>query len=989
MGLLGADLCRSNVTTPRSQPRDAINIQIFALFLLFLPSLSCLRQFTQLSDLAMSVINDGTTPNHIHAGCRCQSTYGETERPDEPGDEMGPNARVWREYNKLAKAEDEERTRAWNRGLGGIGLFAGVFSGVTASFLIESYQRMQPDYTQLAYQALVATAAKTPLPSDKDFVVLPADRVLNCLWIASLMFSLSAALIAVMGAEWSAAYYDPDTDQESDHLTARQRAERRQFRANNVRRWRMPAVILTAPMLMQISMLLFGVGLALFFASIDNITKIFTSFLVGGIGGIWFITTSSPAFIHGSPFRTPLTPAWRSRSLVLYSMLQNIYRRIIAAEEERTPPARIVLYDPWMQPPQEPSAETLKSALQWLQQQDLFEVVYASLGDLSLGPRLAGAAYWRIDDRRDSAAAHHDLGHKLRVVFNSFRFRESTREDAAAVIQQYETDKTQPLTEDYLLARAIRGLSINETVNIIRAFRNNTTSPSDLPKLHTTTLVRLIQARDCTVGAALHILFAWKSQFAADPVPIVRAVRHVLEKALAPRPSPVEVHGHTTEPAGGWLKRVTTQQEHPIHDILATALHTVLRKVPNSALRRKLQKRLEGVMGMVFERRTDATPENLQDPIRMLCFMLDNAKQLRLFEPPPPPRGKQSTRPMLEPPTPTMALELLAFLCRQYPKNTSATQYTCIARTLSTVPDLLNQYEWSTQDVKFVLKRMPAPRLPVRRLLRNPRPDPASDTTPALPSPVTHSPFITASSNTSSSVTPSLLSGHVANTLVMLLGPDQKWHQDMTASDLDVLLSSICIRICAVFERAPSRWPVHPSVNAVLYQLLSHGSLSPLTRARGNRVLDLIHTLTEFFADHRPAFEGNLFALFLHSPVEDGSGGDRWELAVELPSILIGGLLHQQHVVSKILIALGVLRRRYTSHGVTEEFWRDLQVGKGVHEETGRLTLGVRARHAKMFKSFYKAMDFAFETVPLPSPKVYWQKWEKNRSPPAQTAVAS
>ncbi|KZV84082.1 hypothetical protein EXIGLDRAFT_591240, partial [Exidia glandulosa HHB12029] len=136
----------------------------------------------------------------------------------------------------------------------------GVFSGVTTTFIIESYKLMQPDFTELTYRAMVANASH-PAPTDADFVVPSTARLVNCLWVTSLMFSLSAALIAVMGAEWSVAYHDSASDEESNTLTPLQRAERRHFRYQNARRWGLQTIILSAPMLMQVSLLLFGIGL--------------------------------------------------------------------------------------------------------------------------------------------------------------------------------------------------------------------------------------------------------------------------------------------------------------------------------------------------------------------------------------------------------------------------------------------------------------------------------------------------------------------------------------------------------------------------------------------------------------------------------------------------------------------------------------------------------------------------------------------------------
>ncbi|EJD45087.1 hypothetical protein AURDEDRAFT_18364, partial [Auricularia subglabra TFB-10046 SS5] len=78
---------------------------------------------------------------------------------------------------------------------------AGLFSAVTTAFIIESQQGAQPDYARLTFLVLNATAAGVPF-RDEPFVIDPSVRTVNCLWVSSLMLSLTAALIAIMGKDW-------------------------------------------------------------------------------------------------------------------------------------------------------------------------------------------------------------------------------------------------------------------------------------------------------------------------------------------------------------------------------------------------------------------------------------------------------------------------------------------------------------------------------------------------------------------------------------------------------------------------------------------------------------------------------------------------------------------------------------------------------------------------------------------------------------------
>ncbi|EJD45031.1 hypothetical protein AURDEDRAFT_20144, partial [Auricularia subglabra TFB-10046 SS5] len=69
---------------------------------------------------------------------------------------------------------------------------AGLFSAVTTAFIIESQQDTEPDYARLTFLVLNATAAGVPF-TPEPFVLDPSVRTINCLWIASLMLSLTAA----------------------------------------------------------------------------------------------------------------------------------------------------------------------------------------------------------------------------------------------------------------------------------------------------------------------------------------------------------------------------------------------------------------------------------------------------------------------------------------------------------------------------------------------------------------------------------------------------------------------------------------------------------------------------------------------------------------------------------------------------------------------------------------------------------------------------
>ncbi|EJD36750.1 hypothetical protein AURDEDRAFT_188283 [Auricularia subglabra TFB-10046 SS5] len=129
------------------------------------------------------------------------NTTSEKEIPDLVGEELGDYAHIWREYDRVTKDDDRERIGNWNRGLDNLALFAGLFSAVTTAFIIESQHDTQPDWSRLTFLVLNATAASQPFVQE-PFVIDGMVRTINCLWISSLLLSLTAALIAIMGKDW-------------------------------------------------------------------------------------------------------------------------------------------------------------------------------------------------------------------------------------------------------------------------------------------------------------------------------------------------------------------------------------------------------------------------------------------------------------------------------------------------------------------------------------------------------------------------------------------------------------------------------------------------------------------------------------------------------------------------------------------------------------------------------------------------------------------
>lgn len=186
---------------------------------------------------------------------------------------------------------------------------AGLFSAVSSAFIVESYKQMLPDFTELTYRALAANISGKPFV-DEPFVVDETSRTVNCLWIASLVTSLSTALIAILAKQWLASYPVHARD------NLREWAQLRQFRFDGLKLWRLPELIALIPVLLHVSLMLFLAGLVVFLWGIDSGTMALAFVLSFATYGTYVFATFSPVFRDSSPFRTPLTPVLRRLNLV-------------------------------------------------------------------------------------------------------------------------------------------------------------------------------------------------------------------------------------------------------------------------------------------------------------------------------------------------------------------------------------------------------------------------------------------------------------------------------------------------------------------------------------------------------------------------------------------------------------------------------------------------------------------------------------------------
>ncbi|EIM80213.1 uncharacterized protein STEHIDRAFT_68654, partial [Stereum hirsutum FP-91666 SS1] len=129
------------------------------------------------------------------------------------------NARVWRVYLDEAEIYDREMVDEWKDTVDTLLVFAGLFSAVVTTFVAQTSQSLQVDYTQTTASlltelvALQRAAAQGLSPSVVPASALNAstqsapasaiDRAVNGFWFTSLALSLSTALFCILVKQWA------------------------------------------------------------------------------------------------------------------------------------------------------------------------------------------------------------------------------------------------------------------------------------------------------------------------------------------------------------------------------------------------------------------------------------------------------------------------------------------------------------------------------------------------------------------------------------------------------------------------------------------------------------------------------------------------------------------------------------------------------------------------------------------------------------------
>ncbi|KAK7043851.1 hypothetical protein VNI00_008016 [Paramarasmius palmivorus] len=193
---------------------------------------------------------------------------------------------------------DEEMVKGWRDDIDTLLVFAGLFSAMVTAFLIESYQKLEEDpadKTVTLLEQLVSlqqpNASQNAFSDSTPFQPSTSIIRINCFWFLSLILSLTSALFGLLCKQWIREHErDPPTQSPSEALALRQ------LRRDSFEKWGVPSFVAALPVLLEIALLLFLIGILDLLWSLRSPIPFGISLVAIVLtAGMYFVTTLLPA----------------------------------------------------------------------------------------------------------------------------------------------------------------------------------------------------------------------------------------------------------------------------------------------------------------------------------------------------------------------------------------------------------------------------------------------------------------------------------------------------------------------------------------------------------------------------------------------------------------------------------------------------------------------------------------------------------------------
>jgi hypothetical protein len=190
-----------------------------------------------------------------------------------------------------------------------------LFSAVSSSFVIDIQAQLEPDpndmtiaYLRAILLSLNNSAIIRDLPAPPNAWSGPAQEIVfaTSLLYASLLITLLAAFVAMLGKQWLNRYLRDDGGSISERCGDRQR------KRNGVNKWPFEIFIESLPVMLQVALLLLAVGLTRYMWAINvSVACTLLGLTAFGVGFFVLIVVAGTSS-YECPFQTPASLALRA-----------------------------------------------------------------------------------------------------------------------------------------------------------------------------------------------------------------------------------------------------------------------------------------------------------------------------------------------------------------------------------------------------------------------------------------------------------------------------------------------------------------------------------------------------------------------------------------------------------------------------------------------------------------------------------------------------
>ncbi|KAI0253390.1 hypothetical protein BJV78DRAFT_1109024, partial [Lactifluus subvellereus] len=212
----------------------------------------------------------------------------------------------WKLYNTESEKHDKALVDSWKGNTDSMLIFAGLFSSIVASFLIETYKTLLPDsgsQTVALLTQLVAQpdgAAVAPSQSLAQRNVSPRAIRVNILMFLSLFFSVTSALVSTLIQQWAREYLHYSQPIAAPHKRGRVRA----YLFQGLSHFQMRRLTYAVPVLLHLAVFLFFSALSEFLYLINVPVGGTARYCIVALLAVYTALSILPLIVKNAPYQT-------------------------------------------------------------------------------------------------------------------------------------------------------------------------------------------------------------------------------------------------------------------------------------------------------------------------------------------------------------------------------------------------------------------------------------------------------------------------------------------------------------------------------------------------------------------------------------------------------------------------------------------------------------------------------------------------------------